>query len=77
MGMLYKIDFKNPKRTIRQSVKVIPNSNSRFKTKENLVSLEHQQFEEYFDVYSIDPLEARMILTPNIMDKLAQLNKST
>lgn len=77
MGMLYKIDFKTPKRTIRQSVKVIPNSNSRFKTKENLVSLEHQEFEEYFDVYSTDPLEARMILTPNVMDKLAQLIKST
>jgi len=76
MGMLYKIDFKTPKRTIRQSVKVIPNSNSRFKTKKNLVSLEHQEFEEYFDVYSTDPLEARMILTTNVMDKLAQLINS-
>ncbi len=77
MGMLYKIDFKNPKRTIRESVKVIANSNSRFKEKDNLVWLEHQEFEKYFDVYSTDPLEARMILTSNVMDKLAEISRIT
>jgi hypothetical protein len=76
MAMLYKIEFKNPKRQIHQSVKVLPNSNSRFKDKENIVSLENQEFEEDFDVYSTDQLEARMLLTPNVMDKLAQLNNN-
>ena len=77
MGMLYKIDFKNPKRTIRQWVKVIPNSDSRFKEKDNLISLENQEFEKYFDVYSTDPLEARMILTSNVMDKLTEISRIT
>lgn len=77
MGMLYKIYFTTPKRTITQSVKIIADSNSWFKNKENLVSLENQEFEKYFDVYTADPIEARMILTPNVMDKLAQFIKAT
>ena len=71
-AMLYKIIFKNPKRIIQQSVKLVPNSNSWFKETDNLVVLENQQFEQHFDVYSSDPLETRMILTPNVLDKLAQ-----
>lgn len=77
MGMLYKIIFKNPRRIIKQSVKVIQNSNSRFKEKDNLISLENQEFEKHFDVYSKDPIEARMILTPNVMDKLAEISRIT
>jgi Protein of unknown function (DUF3137) len=75
--MLYKIDFKTPKRTIKESIKVIPNNNSRFQEKDNIVILENQEFEKYFDVYSVDQLEARTLLTPNIMDNLTQFIKST
>jgi len=70
--MLYKIIFTNPKHIINQSVKIIPNNNSWFKETENLVTLENQAFEEYFDVYSCDALETRIILTTNVLDKLAQ-----
>lgn len=77
MGMLYKIIFNNPKHLIPQSVKIITNNDSRFKEKDNIVSLENQEFEKYFDVYSIDQLEARVLLTPNVMDKLTQFIKTT
>ena len=36
------------------------------------VSLESTQFEDQFDVYSTDQVEARYLLTPEFMDRLLQ-----
>jgi hypothetical protein len=70
--MLYKIIFTNPRYRIKQSIKILPNSNSLFKDNHNRIQLEHQEFEKYFDIYSTDPLETRMILTSTVIDKLSE-----
>jgi hypothetical protein len=42
-----------------------------------LVTLENPDFEHDFIVYSSDPVEARYILTPAMMDKMVAINKKT
>jgi hypothetical protein len=39
------------------------------------IELENPEFRELFTVYADDPIEARYILTPSMMEKILQLNK--
>lgn len=74
-GMLYRVILLNPKRTIKSSVTIIPNRGGLFQ--QNNIPLEDKEFEEYFDVQSEDPIEARMILTSNVMYELTQFMKQS
>ncbi len=47
--------------------------NSWFKPATNRVWLENVEFEEYFDVYATDQIEARYILTPSLMERIIAL----
>ncbi len=38
------------------------------------VKLEDPRFEKIYDVYSTDPVEARYILTPSLMERIVELN---
>ena len=41
----------------------------------NRIKLEDPRFEKYYDVYATDPVEARYILTPSLMERIVELNK--
>ena len=77
MGMLYRIIISHPRRIIKSPVTIVPNNDSWFASKGNNVPLEDKEFEEHFDVQSDDPLEARMILTSNVMYHLTQFIKQS
>lgn len=42
----------------------------------DLVTLENVEFEKYFRVYATDPVEARYLLTPSLMERIVRLRKN-
>jgi hypothetical protein len=70
--MEYTIVCKQTKWPIKERVYIRPNTSFDF-MKTDKVTLEHQKFEEYYDVECQDDMLARMVLTPNVMDALSEL----
>ena len=47
-----------------------------FLSKRNKVVLENPEFEKSYDVYAIDPIEARYIITPTFMERLMRFKNN-
>ena len=83
-GVLLIADFNkhfNGKTYVRTDVaekffgKLIGNSLQKIFSTASLVKLENQEFEQEFVVKSTDPVEARYILTPSLMDRMMRLRR--
>lgn len=44
---------------------------------QNRIKLENTEFEKFFNVYSNDQIESRMLITPAFMDRLLEFSKKT
>lgn len=71
-GFLFEADFH---KDFRGSTVLHRSSLFKFRFAEKRVKLESEAFEDCFDVYSTDELEARYLLSPSMMERLVALDR--